>query len=623
MMSQQDGAELFRCFLDALTEGELEILKHRETTEEGFKIDQGGEPESTPYRKRLTHVEQSICSYTVNNVKCLACNHERLTFDIMSDLIIDINNFTEGAKNDEFNDKREEMKVKLEALVAKESAEYANTGMKILNLEEMDDDPIPCGFDKNTDKLLKPVDFLTQGIAPITLADLKLEEHKNYDAVQKIFPPEMKELLEQQRKEEAEHKANGTKPKANVVLEISDDEEDDGTYGGDSRPPSDGPSDGGSFNTREDDQNLPPMNISDSEDSMGHLQNAKEAGEEMDSQISKLPKPLIYMNDDGDEDPILKKIYLSSGDDEALETAYNGAMEEEGSVDLDHGSSLDSDLTEDRNVPYLGGSMSDDEEIEIDDMVYPKRSRLQKLKDSIRVVGPRRVQEHTAVGRRGNEPSRGAPRRPYDIRGYAHQNGPSDNKPYYSTWKPETRERIYNFKMNNLIKECKQNLLDEKEHNLNILLDNHFSTNLLNNKDNYYTCEKCRKTVDMDENIMFITSTHRLYKPAPCIAISLKRFEPSAWGGFSNFNKIDNKVSFPMEIDFSRYVMRSESDKDESYLYRLYAVMVHHGGMGGGHYVAYARHGEKWFYFSDSMWREVSMEEVLGCQAYMLFYGRK
>lgn len=48
--------------------------------------------------------------------------------------------------------------------------------------------------------------------------------------------------------------------------------------------------------------------------------------------------------------------------------------------------------------------------------------------------------------------------------------------------------------------------------------------------------------------------------------------------------------------------------------------------MGGGHYVAYAKHettqGDKWFYFSDSYWKEIATKDVLGHQAYMLFYRR-
>jgi ubiquitin C-terminal hydrolase len=55
--------------------------------------------------------------------------------------------------------------------------------------------------------------------------------------------------------------------------------------------------------------------------------------------------------------------------------------------------------------------------------------------------------------------------------------------------------------------------------------------------------------------------------------------------------------------------------------------MVHSGGMGGGHYVAYALHetakGPSWFYFSDGYFREVGLSDVKSAQAYMLFYKRK
>lgn len=93
------------------------------------------------------------------------------------------------------------------------------------------------------------------------------------------------------------------------------------------------------------------------------------------------------------------------------------------------------------------------------------------------------------------------------------------------------------------------------------LLEGYFKTNLLNNKDNYYTCEKCRKTVDMDKNIMFITSTYRLYDMPNNIAISLKRFRQSTttfsmFGrGGGGFSKINTDVKFPFQLDFTPYVM--------------------------------------------------------------------
>lgn len=57
--------------------------------------------------------------------------------------------------------------------------------------------------------------------------------------------------------------------------------------------------------------------------------------------------------------------------------------------------------------------------------------------------------------------------------------------------------------------------------------------------------------------------------------------------------------------------------------------------MRGGHYVAYVRGGERsrgkaekekighvWYYASDAHVREVSLDEVLRCEAYILFYEK-
>lgn len=102
---------------------------------------------------------------------------------------------------------------------------------------------------------------------------------------------------------------------------------------------------------------------------------------------------------------------------------------------------------------------------------------------------------------------------------------------------------------------------ESREITLEGLLEGYFKTNLLNNKDNYYTCEKCRKTVDMEKNIMFITSTYRLYDMPPNIAISLKRFRQSSTSfsffgrGGGGFSKINTDVKFPFNIDFTPYVM--------------------------------------------------------------------
>jgi ubiquitin carboxyl-terminal hydrolase 16/45 len=70
-------------------------------------------------------------------------------------------------------------------------------------------------------------------------------------------------------------------------------------------------------------------------------------------------------------------------------------------------------------------------------------------------------------------------------------------------------------------------------------------------------------------------------------------------------------------------------------VYRLLGVVEHSGTMRGGHYIAYVRGdargkgradkeqgGSVWYYASDAHVQEVSLEEVLRCDAYLLFYEK-
>ncbi|PJF18117.1 Ubiquitin carboxyl-terminal hydrolase [Paramicrosporidium saccamoebae] len=62
-------------------------------------------------------------------------------------------------------------------------------------------------------------------------------------------------------------------------------------------------------------------------------------------------------------------------------------------------------------------------------------------------------------------------------------------------------------------------------------------------------------------------------------------------------------------------------------VYMLAAVIEHVGGVGGGHYIAYRRVREngnrsRWLYCSDSIVSEVTVDQVLLSQAYILVYER-
>jgi ubiquitin C-terminal hydrolase len=67
------------------------------------------------------------------------------------------------------------------------------------------------------------------------------------------------------------------------------------------------------------------------------------------------------------------------------------------------------------------------------------------------------------------------------------------------------------------------------------------------------------------------------------LVVHLKRFSYSRYLK----NKLDTFVNFPIRnLDLSKYV---KSKDGPSHMYELYAISNHYGGLGGGHYTAYAK----------------------------------
>ncbi|XP_015695788.1 ubiquitin carboxyl-terminal hydrolase 1-like [Oryza brachyantha] len=95
-------------------------------------------------------------------------------------------------------------------------------------------------------------------------------------------------------------------------------------------------------------------------------------------------------------------------------------------------------------------------------------------------------------------------------------------------------------------------------------------------------------------------------------------------------HKVIGHVRFKEILDMGLFMDPSSEDKANS-SYRLVGVVEHLGqGNDAGHFVAYVRpsHPEQtsgsssWFRASDENIREISLEEVLKCEAYLLFYER-
>jgi len=167
------------------------------------------------------------------------------------------------------------------------------------------------------------------------------------------------------------------------------------------------------------------------------------------------------------------------------------------------------------------------------------------------------------------------------------------------------REDEYS-KTNNLSGLKKKGEKKNKKLNLEELLNN-FNEKEKLSKDNQWYCPKCKQFQLADKKM-------ELYEINEIMIIHLKRFR--------NNRKIDNLIEFPLEgLDLGNYL----PNKNEKYIYDLFAVANHIGGLQGGHYFAYCKNfidGE-WYEFNDSNVSKISEKNVVTDNAYVLFYKRK
>lgn len=112
-----------------------------------------------------------------------------------------------------------------------------------------------------------------------------------------------------------------------------------------------------------------------------------------------------------------------------------------------------------------------------------------------------------------------------------------------------------------------------------------------------------------------------LWRTPDYLVAHLKRFSSSGW----RRDKLDVLVDFPIEgLDLTSRVIHKEDGKAE--IYDLIAVDDHYGGLGGGHYTAYAKNfvDGKWYNYNDSSVSLVSdPSSVVSTAAYLLFYRRR
>lgn len=108
---------------------------------------------------------------------------------------------------------------------------------------------------------------------------------------------------------------------------------------------------------------------------------------------------------------------------------------------------------------------------------------------------------------------------------------------------------------------------------------------VLSEADTWY-CPRCKEH-------RRATKKFELWKTPDILVMHLKRFSSSS----TRRDKLDILVDFPIEgLDLTSRVMETENGKQE--IYDLFAVDDHWGGLGGGHYTAFAKN------FVDNEWYE-------------------
>jgi len=101
------------------------------------------------------------------------------------------------------------------------------------------------------------------------------------------------------------------------------------------------------------------------------------------------------------------------------------------------------------------------------------------------------------------------------------------------------------------------------------------------------------------------------------LVIIFKRFSPDGQ------KKIQTRIDFPLEnLDLSKYVI---GYKPKSYVYDLFGVCNHMGGVLGGHYTSFVKNNSgQWNNYNDQMIEQVSNpSEIVSPMAYCLFYRKK
>ena len=144
---------------------------------------------------------------------------------------------------------------------------------------------------------------------------------------------------------------------------------------------------------------------------------------------------------------------------------------------------------------------------------------------------------------------------------------------------------------------------------MNDCLD-HYTQKTRLDRNNEWTCEKCKQVVRPDKKIM-------LWNTSDILIILLKRY--------NGYSKNNQKIEYPLELDITSYNLNHSKNNP---IYSLQGMCIHDGGLRGGHYYAIcntntSKKGKnKWKVFNDSNVFDISENDMMSQKPYCLFYKR-
>uniref|UniRef100_A0AAX7TUN2 ubiquitinyl hydrolase 1 n=1 Tax=Astatotilapia calliptera TaxID=8154 RepID=A0AAX7TUN2_ASTCA len=214
-------------------------------------------------------------------------------------------------------------------------------------------------------------------------------------------------------------------------------------------------------------------------------------------------------------------------------------------------------------------------------------------------------------------------------------------------WEPSTKECLFGSIQEEVVKDAESVRNQQQQHlqQHSCTLDECFKLYTKEEQlapDDAWKCPHCKQ---LQQGMVKMS----LWTLPDILILHLKRFRQVG----ERRNKLSTLVRFPLTgLDMAPHVVkRSQSMKNlnmgpsppswkqhsgqphqaadmmlpHEFLYDLYAVCNHHGGMHGGHYTAYCRNSVdgQWYSYDDSSVDLVQDEEVCTRGAYILFYQRR